>query len=111
MRSSSPACRRWPGRRVSELPRIPIAISSLGGGGAQRTAVNVANHWAAAGRAVTVATLYHGDAPSAFALDARVARIDAGLRQRGSRSEADVRAAIGCRIAATPPRGVLSLVD
>ncbi|HEX7677365.1 MAG TPA: glycosyltransferase [Thermoanaerobaculia bacterium] len=95
----------------SDLPRITIVISSLGGGGAQRTAVNVANEWAAAGRSVTMATLYHGDSPSAFALDARVAHVDAGLKHLGNRGEAVLLADIRQFIVNTRPDVVLSLVD
>lgn len=95
----------------SDHPRITIVISSLGGGGAQRTAVNVANEWAAAGRSVTMATLYHGDARPAFPLDARVARADAGLRDRGNRGEEVLLADIRQFIVNTRPDVVLSLVD
>jgi GalNAc-alpha-(1->4)-GalNAc-alpha-(1->3)-diNAcBac-PP-undecaprenol alpha-1,4-N-acetyl-D-galactosaminyltransferase len=95
----------------SDLPRISIVISSLGGGGAQRTAVTVANHWAASGRAVTMATLYHGDAPSAFPLDARVTRTDAGLRSRENRGEAALLADIRQFVISTRPDVVLSLID
>lgn len=94
-----------------DLPRITIVISSLGGGGAQRAAVNVANQWAASGRAVTMATLYHGDAPSAFPLDAHVTRADAALRDLGNRGESALLAAIRQFVIRTRPEVVLSLVD
>jgi len=95
----------------SEHPRITIVISSLGGGGAQRAAVNVANQWAAAGRCVTIATLFHGDAPSTFPLHPRVARADAGFRDRGNRAEAEFLADIRQFVISTRPGVVLSLVD
>lgn len=92
-------------------PRITIVISSLGGGGAQRAAVNVANHWAVKGRRVTIATLFHGDAPSTFPLDPRVMRTDAGFRNRGNRSEAELLADIRQFVISTKAGVVLSLVD
>jgi glycosyltransferase involved in cell wall biosynthesis len=95
----------------SDHPRITIVISSLGGGGAQRAAVNVANQWASAGRRVTMATLFHGDAPSTFLLDPRVARADAGFRNRGNREEAALLADIRQFVVSTRPGVVLSLVD
>jgi len=95
----------------TDLPRITLVISSLGGGGAQRTAVNVANHWAASGRSVTMATLYQGDAPSAFALDARVPHVDACLKQLGYRGEAALLADIRQFVVSTEPDVVLSFVD
>jgi glycosyltransferase involved in cell wall biosynthesis len=95
----------------SAHPRITIVISSLGGGGAQRAAVNVANHWAAAGRRVTIATLFHGDAPSTFPLDKRVSRVDAGFRNRVNRDEAALLADIRHFLISTKPGVVLSLVD
>src|ERR1051325_104242 len=48
--------------------RVTIVIGSLGGGGAERVCVNLANAWAGSGRAVTILTR----GPSAYALDPRV---------------------------------------
>jgi len=95
----------------SKHPRITIVISSLGGGGAQRAAVNVANQWTAAGRRVTIATLFHGDAPSTFPLHRHVLRADAGFRDRGNRTEAALLADIRDFVISTRPGIVLSLVE
>jgi glycosyltransferase involved in cell wall biosynthesis len=91
--------------------RITIVISSLGGGGAQRAAVNVANQWATSGRDVTIATLFHGDAPSTFPLHPRVVRADAGFRNRGNWEEAALLVDIRQFVVSTKPGIVLSLVD
>jgi glycosyltransferase involved in cell wall biosynthesis len=48
--------------------RVTIVIGNLGGGGAERVCVNLANAWAGSGRAVTILTR----GPSAYALDPRV---------------------------------------
>jgi GalNAc-alpha-(1->4)-GalNAc-alpha-(1->3)-diNAcBac-PP-undecaprenol alpha-1,4-N-acetyl-D-galactosaminyltransferase len=58
-----------------------------------------------------MATLFHGDAPSTFPLDLRVARADAGLRDRGSRPEAELLADLRQFVISTRPDVVLSLVD
>jgi glycosyltransferase involved in cell wall biosynthesis len=91
--------------------RITIVISSLGGGGAQRAAVNVANQWATSSRAVTIATLFHGDAPSTFPLHRRVARADAGFRNGGNRTEAAFLTDIRELVISTQPGVVLSLIE
>jgi glycosyltransferase involved in cell wall biosynthesis len=49
-------------------------IYSLGGGGAERVTVNLANHWIAQGHRVTIATLAGGDEPS-YRLASGVERI------------------------------------
>jgi glycosyltransferase involved in cell wall biosynthesis len=91
--------------------RLTIVISSLGGGGAQRAAVNVANGFVEAGRAVTIATLYHGSVAPAFALDARVVHVDGGFGSRENRGEAALLADIREFVLRTRPDVVLSLVD
>ncbi|HET6585913.1 MAG TPA: glycosyltransferase, partial [Nannocystaceae bacterium] len=58
--------------------RLLLFIPSLMGGGAERVAANLANHWAARGWAVTIATLA-ARATDAYELDARVERISLGL--------------------------------
>jgi glycosyltransferase involved in cell wall biosynthesis len=52
--------------------RITQVIGGLGGGGAERVCVNLANAWAGGGRAVTVLT--KSEETSMYALDARVTR-------------------------------------
>ena len=52
--------------------RITQVIGGLGGGGAERVCVNLANAWAGVGRSVTVVT--KSEEASPYALDARVNR-------------------------------------
>lgn len=52
--------------------RITIVISGLGGGGAERVCVNLANAWAARGRHVTILTLAKRSVAPAYAIDPRV---------------------------------------
>lgn len=53
--------------------RITLVIGGLGGGGAERVCVNLANCWAERGHHVTILTVYHTAKP-AYAIDARVQR-------------------------------------
>ncbi len=60
--------------------RILIVIRSLGGGGAERVAVDLAEYWAAKGRQVTIST--RADASEdAYDLPPSVARVVLGLAQ------------------------------
>ncbi len=59
-------------------PRITIVIAGLGGGGAERVCVNLANAWAADGRATTLLTISQKATPAAYAVDRRVERRDVG---------------------------------
>jgi len=53
--------------------RITLVIGGLGGGGAERVCVNLANCWAERGHHVTILTVYHTANP-AYSIDARVER-------------------------------------
>lgn len=53
--------------------RITLVIGGLGGGGAERVCVNLANCWVERGHHVTILTVFHTATP-AYAIDARVQR-------------------------------------
>jgi glycosyltransferase involved in cell wall biosynthesis len=59
---------------------IVFVISSLNVGGAERVAVRLANHWAAAGHTVSIITLLH-PGESFYELAPGVRKIDAGFRK------------------------------
>jgi glycosyltransferase involved in cell wall biosynthesis len=61
--------------------RITIAISSMGGGGAERVTSVLSNRWARAGHAVTIVTM-SDLATDFYALDPRITRIALGLVRR-----------------------------
>ena len=67
--------------------RITIVIAGLGGGGAERVAVNLANAWAGSGHAATLLTISQKSRPSAYGIDARVARRDVGWPRGGRENE------------------------
>jgi glycosyltransferase involved in cell wall biosynthesis len=52
--------------------RITIVISGLGGGGAERVCVNLANAWAARGHHVTILTMGRRTSTPLYAVDSRV---------------------------------------
>jgi glycosyltransferase involved in cell wall biosynthesis len=68
--------------------RITIVIGGLGGGGAERVCVNLANAWVERGWEVTLLTVAQKEKPSVYPIDARVVRADAGW-PRGLRDEED----------------------
>src|SRR5947207_3426770 len=96
---SSRTPRRGRRRRKDALTsasRITQVIGGLGGGGAERVCVNLANAWAGGGRAVTVLT--KSEETSAYALDARVNRRAFGRSRAealGAESVAAVLRALG----------------
>ena len=53
--------------------RITLVITGLGGGGAERVCVNLANCWVERGHHVTILTVFHTATP-AYAIDSRVQR-------------------------------------
>lgn len=57
---------------VAEPRNILLLVSSMSGGGAERIAALLANHWAAAGNHVTLLATYTVQAESAYVLDSRV---------------------------------------
>jgi glycosyltransferase involved in cell wall biosynthesis len=66
--------------------RITIVIGGLGGGGAERVCVNLANAWVD-GNAVTLLTITQGDREAAYAVDSRVERRDVGWPRENRESE------------------------
>jgi glycosyltransferase involved in cell wall biosynthesis len=111
--------------------RITIVIGGLGGGGAERVCVNLANAWASDGRAVTMLTVTQRSMESTYPLDPRVARRDVGwprevrageetapilrvLRHEGClevASELPLMAALRASILETAPHVVISHMD
>ena len=65
--------------------RITLVIAGLGGGGAERVCVNLANAWVARGYQPTILTISQHSRPSVYSLDSRVERRDLGW-QRSARS-------------------------
>jgi glycosyltransferase involved in cell wall biosynthesis len=111
--------------------RITIVIGGLGGGGAERVCVNLANAWVAEGRAVTMLTVTQRSMESTYPLDPRVVRRDVGwprearvgeetepilraLRQEGCvevASELPLMAALRASVVETAPDVVVSHMD
>jgi glycosyltransferase involved in cell wall biosynthesis len=60
---------------------VTLVIAGLGGGGAERVCVNLANAWAAGGYQPTILTISQHSRPSSYAIDARVVRQDIGWRR------------------------------
>lgn len=58
--------------------RITIVIAGLGGGGAERVCVNLANAWVDRGYKPTILTISQNSRPPAYAIDARVELRDIG---------------------------------
>lgn len=77
--------------------RITIVIGGLGGGGAERVCVNLANAWAAAGRTVTLLTITQKTMDSIYALDSRVGRRDLGWPRETRTDEDTAPVLIGLR--------------
>jgi glycosyltransferase involved in cell wall biosynthesis len=65
--------------------KLVIVIDSLVCGGAERVAVNLANHWATQGRQITVVTLAHQDLDF-YRLDPAVQRVALGLETNHRKS-------------------------
>jgi len=61
--------------------RITIVIAGLGGGGAERITVNLANAWATRGYQPTILTISQHSRPSAYTIDAAVILRDIGWRR------------------------------
>jgi|SRR5688500_299557 len=58
--------------------RVTLVIAGLGGGGAERVCINLANAWAAQGKHATILTISQNKRPPAYAIDARVELGDVG---------------------------------
>jgi glycosyltransferase involved in cell wall biosynthesis len=67
--------------------RITTVIEDLGGGGAERVCVNLANAWVARGWDVTILTVSQRAATPAYAIDSRVRMRDIGWRRSADPKE------------------------
>ncbi len=67
--------------------RITLVIGGLGGGGAERVCVNLANAWAERGHEVTILTISQNSTTPAYTIDTRVHRRDLGWPRRARRQE------------------------
>jgi glycosyltransferase involved in cell wall biosynthesis len=67
--------------------RITTVIEDLGGGGAERVCVNLANAWVARGWDVTILTVSQRAATPAYAIDSRVRMRDIGWRRAADPKE------------------------
>jgi glycosyltransferase involved in cell wall biosynthesis len=75
------------------LMRITIVIAGLGGGGAERVAVNLANAWSSRGHAPTLLTISQNSRPSAYTIADGVAVRDVGWPRRAREYELNGKAA------------------
>jgi glycosyltransferase involved in cell wall biosynthesis len=69
--------------------RITLVIAGLGGGGAERVCINLANAWAAREHQSTILTLSQHSRPPAYTIDSRVERRDVGLPRPAHAQELD----------------------
>jgi UDP-N-acetylglucosamine:LPS N-acetylglucosamine transferase len=72
--------------------RITIVVAGLGGGGAERVCVNLANAWVARGRHVTILTVSQNSAAPAYDIDPRVELRDIGWPRGAHSKELNARA-------------------
>lgn len=72
--------------------RITLVIGGLGGGGAERVCVNLANAWVERGHHVTILTLAQNSGRPAYAIDSRVQRRDIGWPRRARQQELNAAA-------------------
>jgi glycosyltransferase involved in cell wall biosynthesis len=97
--------------------RLTLVIHAIAPGGAEKVLSIMANHWARAGREVTVVTFDDGTDPPFYALDSAVRHVPLGIAaasrglfdalRRGRRRVARLREAIR----ASRPHVVISLLD
>jgi glycosyltransferase involved in cell wall biosynthesis len=73
--------------------RITIVIAGLGGGGAERVAVNLANAWSTRGYSSTLLTISQNSIPSAYKVDDGVDLRDIGWPRRTRDYELNAKAA------------------
>jgi GalNAc-alpha-(1->4)-GalNAc-alpha-(1->3)-diNAcBac-PP-undecaprenol alpha-1,4-N-acetyl-D-galactosaminyltransferase len=99
--------------------RITLVIGGLGGGGAERVCVNLANAWVERGHQVTLLTIAQKSAAPAYAIDARVERRDIGWPRAARQQELNAAAIYpilrglskaGCVQQFTPHLPVLALL-
>lgn len=69
--------------------RITLVIAGLGGGGAERVCINLANAWATRGKQATILTISQNNRTPAYAVDASVELCDLGLPRTPSGEELD----------------------
>lgn len=67
--------------------RVTLVIAGLGGGGAERICINLANAWAACGKQTTLLTILQKTRAPAYAIDARVERYDVGWPRAAGANE------------------------
>ncbi len=67
--------------------RITLVIAGLGGGGAERICINLANAWATRGKQTTILTILQKSRAPAYAIDSRVERRDIGWPRRARSNE------------------------
>ena len=67
--------------------RITLVIGGLGGGGAERVCVNLANSWVERGHHVTILTFTQNTRKPAYAIDPRVQQRDMGWPRRPRQEE------------------------
>lgn len=67
--------------------KITLAIGGLGGGGAERVCVNLANAWVERNHEVTILTFTQNSRDPAYAIDERVRRRDLGWPRRARHEE------------------------
>jgi glycosyltransferase involved in cell wall biosynthesis len=67
--------------------RITLVIGGLGGGGAERVCVNLANAWVERGHQVTLLTVSQNSNSPAYRMDSRVQRRDLGWPRYARREE------------------------
>ena len=72
--------------------RITLVIAGLGGGGAERVVVNLANAWANRGHKPTILTISQNSRPPAYAIDERVELDDLGWPRAGRECELNATA-------------------
>jgi glycosyltransferase involved in cell wall biosynthesis len=72
--------------------RITLVIAGLGGGGAERVVVNLANAWAQRGYQPTILTISQNSLPPAFAIDDGVEVHDIGWQREAREYELNAKA-------------------
>jgi GalNAc-alpha-(1->4)-GalNAc-alpha-(1->3)-diNAcBac-PP-undecaprenol alpha-1,4-N-acetyl-D-galactosaminyltransferase len=72
--------------------RITLVIGGLGGGGAERVCVNLANSWVERDHDVTILTISQNAGKPAYTIDSRVQRRDIGWPRRARQEELNARA-------------------
>jgi glycosyltransferase involved in cell wall biosynthesis len=96
------------------MSRILFLVSSMEGGGAERVAALLCNHWAARGHEVTLMPTFAGRGECLYSLDARV-QVDYLADRVGSSSRSVFNKArryrvLRCAIRALAPDGIVSFL-